>query len=114
VSAAVAPAPAALEGAIARVNRTLATHAGAVELDSVSAEGSVRMRFTGMCAGCLLRPVTLERIVAPELRRVAGVTTVAAPGARVSPQALERLGRLPGRLSSARQDRQTSTEGGDL
>ena len=83
-----------LEVALEAVNRRLAGHAGGIRLDRVTDDGELRMRFTGMCAGCLNKPLTMATVVAPALERVEGVTQVHAPGARVSPAAARRLATL--------------------
>lgn len=65
----------------------LRSHAGGIELQSVDEQGVVRVRFTGMCVGCELRPVTATRVIEPALRALGGVTAVEIAGGRVSEQA---------------------------
>ncbi|OUL98254.1 NifU family protein [Variovorax sp. JS1663] len=65
----------------------LRSHAGGLALQSFDERGVVRVRFTGMCVGCELRPVTAARVVAPALRALAGVTAVEFAGGRVSEHA---------------------------
>ena len=81
----------ALERRIGAVSRAMSAHAGAIELLEVSAGGVVRVRFTGMCAGCAFRPLTMRGTIAPALSEVPGVTGVIADGARISEEAAERL-----------------------
>lgn len=87
---------AALEQRIDDVCRLMSAHAGAIELVEVSARGAVRVRFTGMCTGCMFRPLTMRGTVAPALSAIAGVTAVHADGARISEEAAERLRRYLG------------------
>ena len=65
----------------------LRSHAGGIELQAVDARGVVHVRFTGMCVGCELRPMTAARVVEPALRALAGVTGVEIAGGRVSDHA---------------------------
>ena len=67
-------------GRLELVERVLASHAGGVQLVEVSGDGLVRLRFTGMCAGCMLKPLTMAAVVAPALSDIAGVTGVDAAG----------------------------------
>jgi len=82
---------AALERRIEEVCRLMSAHAGAIELIDVSAGGTVRVRFTGMCVGCTLRPLTMRATVLPALSAIAGVTAVHADGTRISEEAAARL-----------------------
>jgi len=81
---------AALDQRIEHVNRLMRSHAGAVEVVSVSGDGVLTVRFVAMCQGCPFRPVTLYSLVLPALEAVAGVTEVRAQGVRVSREAAER------------------------
>jgi Fe-S cluster biogenesis protein NfuA len=93
-----APVDATLLGIrIEEVRAVMSAHAGAVELIDVSPWGGVRLRFTGMCAGCPYRPLTMEGTIRPALESVPGVTAVEARGARVSEEALARMRRHLGR-----------------
>jgi len=65
----------------------LRSHAGGLELQSFDERGVARVRFTGMCVGCELRPVTAARVVEPALRALAGVSAVEIAGGRVSEHA---------------------------
>ena len=69
----------------------MSAHAGGVEIADVADDGAVRLRFTGMCAGCAFRPLTMEGTIRPAVSAVPGVTSVHADGARISDEAAERL-----------------------
>lgn len=83
-----------LERRVARVSALIASHFGGIELVGVSDDGVVRIRFTGMCFGCALRPLTLAASVRPALLAVEGVSRVEMTGGGWSRQAEERLGVL--------------------
>ena len=95
MTALLAAAPAidraALERRIDEVCRLMSAHAGGIELVGVSAAGAVRVRFTGMCMGCTLRPLTMRGTILPALSEIAGVTAVDADGTRISEEAAARL-----------------------
>jgi Fe-S cluster biogenesis protein NfuA len=80
-----------LESRIAVVDDLLKAHAGGLELESVSGNGEVVVRFTGMCTGCIYKPVTMAATVRRELMAVPGVRSVTAVGGRMSQEAEERL-----------------------
>lgn len=82
-----------IDSRLGAISQALNAHAGGVELRNLSADGVVSLRFTGMCTGCPLRPVTLNGVVKPALLTVDGVTAVHAEGGRLSREAEERLGR---------------------
>ncbi len=75
------------------VSRLLASHGGGVEVVDVSADGAVRLSFTGLCTACWMRPITLERIVGPAFRDLEGVADVQVDGVRISAAAKDRLAR---------------------
>jgi Fe-S cluster biogenesis protein NfuA len=81
----------ALDARIGQVSAAIGAHAGAIELLDVSEAGAVRVRFTGMCTGCLFRPLTMMGTVEPALLEVPGVTAVEAAGTRVSAEAAARM-----------------------
>ena len=81
----------ALLARIDQVSAAIGAHAGAIELLEVSEAGAVRVRFTGMCTGCLFRPLTMMGTVEPALLEVPGVTAVEAAGARISSEAAARM-----------------------
>jgi Fe-S cluster biogenesis protein NfuA len=68
----------------------LHAHAGGVELVAVEG-GVVRLRFTGMCTGCPLRPVTTTSTIRPALLELDGVKAVEVEGSRISAEAEARL-----------------------
>lgn len=77
----------AVQVRVEALDSLLRSHAGGLELQSIDPGGVVRVRFTGMCVGCELRPVTASRVVEPVLRAISGVTAVEIAGGRVSEQA---------------------------
>jgi Fe-S cluster biogenesis protein NfuA len=83
----------ALDARLEQILAVMASHAGGVELVDTDARGAVRLRFTGMCAGCRLRPLTLRATIEPALLAVPGVTAVEADGGRISAEAAARLQR---------------------
>lgn len=80
-----------LQQRIEQVCRVMSAHAGGIELLDVSSNGAVRLRFNGMCTGCLFRPLTMQGTIEPALLEVPGVTTVEAAGARLSHEATTRM-----------------------
>jgi Fe-S cluster biogenesis protein NfuA len=81
------------EAVLARLEElqpALAAHAGGVELVEVEG-GVVRLRFTGMCTGCPLRPLTTASTIRPALLALAGITEVEIEGCRISAEAEARL-----------------------
>jgi Fe-S cluster biogenesis protein NfuA len=68
----------------------LDAHAGGVELVEVD-RGVVRLRFTGMCTGCPLRPLTTASTIRPALLSLEGVEAVEIEGSRISAEAEARL-----------------------
>lgn len=93
MSAAPGPDRAALDERLAQLRRVMATHGGGVELVSVGGDGGVRLRFTGLCAGCRLRPLTFAQTIQPALAGVPGIGQVDADGARISQEAVARMRR---------------------
>jgi Fe-S cluster biogenesis protein NfuA len=73
-----------------KLRPALDAHAGGVELVGVE-EGVVRLRFTGMCTGCHLRPLTMASTIRPALLDLEGITAVEAEGSRISAEAEARL-----------------------
>jgi Fe-S cluster biogenesis protein NfuA len=72
------------------VRPALAAHAGDIQLIEIR-KGTVRLRFTGMCTGCPLRPLTTASTLRPALLSVAGITAVEIEGSRISAEAEARL-----------------------
>lgn len=91
MSAGNRPERTSLEQRVALVSRALAAHGGGIELASVDDRGAVRLRFTGLCAGCQLRPLTFVETVEPAIAAIDGVGSVQADGARISEHAIARL-----------------------
>jgi Fe-S cluster biogenesis protein NfuA len=77
----------------------LGAHAGGVELVEVD-RGVVRIRYTGMCTGCPLRPLTTASTVRPALLDVDGVESVEVEGSRLSAEAEARLAAAFGKVTS--------------
>ena len=85
------------------LSAVLGAHAGGVELVEVDG-GIVRLRYTGMCTGCPLRPLTTASTVRPALLALDGVESVEGriEGSRIS-RSEEPRARLRGeRTSTAR------------
>jgi Fe-S cluster biogenesis protein NfuA len=85
-----------LERRIGQVRAVMRAHAGAIDLVEVTPAGVVRVRFTGMCAGCPFRPLTMRGTILPALSELPGVTGVEAAGARISDEAAARVQRYLG------------------
>jgi Fe-S cluster biogenesis protein NfuA len=85
------PDPDALNARVELVSAAMATHGGGLELAEVDPSGRVRVRFTGLCASCQLRPLTFVETIAPALESLPGVAGVSADGARISEHAMARL-----------------------
>jgi Fe-S cluster biogenesis protein NfuA len=81
---------AALRARLEELRPALAAHAGGIELVEFN-RGVVRLRFTGMCTGCHLRPLTTASTIRPALLAVDGVTSVEIEGSRISAEAEARL-----------------------
>lgn len=75
---------------LAELAPVLGAHAGGIELVEIEA-GVVRLRFTGMCTGCHLRPLTTASTIRPALLAVDGVTAVVIEGSRISAEAEARI-----------------------
>lgn len=80
-----------VEHRVAQLDRLIKAHAGGLVLEHVSEQGVVRVRFTGMCAGCENRAVTMIGSVRPALMDVDGVQRVDVVGVRISEEAEERI-----------------------
>lgn len=92
----------ALNMRVERVSEILKAHAGGVEVSRVEDDGELVLRFTGMCTGCPLRPVTLSGLVRPALLAVDGINSVSAEGVRISAEAEARLARQLYKVGSRR------------
>ena len=80
----------AIEARLEALRPVLDAHAGGVELLEVRG-GVVRRRFTGMCAGCHLRPLTTASTIRPALLELDEVAAVEIEGSRISAEAEARL-----------------------
>jgi Fe-S cluster biogenesis protein NfuA len=80
----------AIEARLEALRPALDAHAGGVELLEVRG-GVVRLRFTGMCAGCHLRPLTTASTIRPSLLELDEVSEVEIEGSRISAEAEARL-----------------------
>jgi Fe-S cluster biogenesis protein NfuA len=69
----------------------LGQHAGGLTLEDIDPDGHVTVRYTGMCTGCLYRPVTMGATIRPFLLEVEGVTSVDAVGSRMNAKANAKL-----------------------
>jgi Fe-S cluster biogenesis protein NfuA len=76
---------------VAMLSDFLGQHAGGLTLEGIDDDGHVTVRYTGMCTGCLYRPVTMGATIRPYLLEVDGVTSVEAVGSRMNDQANARL-----------------------
>jgi Fe-S cluster biogenesis protein NfuA len=81
---------AAVRRRLEELRPALSAHAGGVELVGVDG-GTVRLRFTGMCTGCHLRPLTTASTIRPALLALDGVDAVEIEGSRISAEAEARL-----------------------
>jgi Fe-S cluster biogenesis protein NfuA len=82
---------AALASQVDALNLKLRAHAGGIEVRDLSAEGRLRIRYTGMCTGCPFRMITTEATVRPALLGVEGVAGLEVEGMRISEEAQLRL-----------------------
>jgi Fe-S cluster biogenesis protein NfuA len=81
---------AAVRARLDELRPVLDAHAGGVELVGVEG-GVVRVRYTGMCTGCPLRPLTTVSTLRPALLELDGVESVEVEGSRISAEAEARL-----------------------
>jgi Fe-S cluster biogenesis protein NfuA len=86
----VSAPPPEVARALADLRPVLDAHAGGVELVEFE-RGVVRLRFTGMCTACHLRPLTTVSTLRPALLAVPGVDGVEIEGSRISAEAEARL-----------------------
>ena len=68
----------------------LGAHAGGIDLVEIVG-GVARVRYTGMCTGCPLRPLTTASTVRPALLELDGIESVEVEGSRISAEAEARL-----------------------
>lgn len=72
------------------VSRLLASHGGGIEVVDSEREDVVRVRFTGLCTACWMRPITQAQIIDPAFRDLDGVGAVEVEGVRFSKHAQNR------------------------
>jgi Fe-S cluster biogenesis protein NfuA len=81
----------AVETRVSQLSQLIKAHAGGLVLEDITPQGVVRVRFTGMCAGCENRPVTAIGSIRPALMDIDGVQRVEIVGVRISEEAEERI-----------------------
>jgi Fe-S cluster biogenesis protein NfuA len=81
-----------VEETVGALNAVMRFHAGGIEAEQSGSKVSIR--FTGACAFCYLRPVTLKSIIEPALLAVDGVDAVEGEGVRVSAAADRRIAEM--------------------
>jgi Fe-S cluster biogenesis protein NfuA len=87
------PDPRQIEARAQIASHLLQAHGGGVEVIPSGNAGVVRVRFTGLCTVCCLRPLTAANIVKPLLGDLDGVNDVEVEGCRLSSEAMESLAR---------------------
>jgi Fe-S cluster biogenesis protein NfuA len=85
------PDPRQIEARAQIASHLLQAYGGGVEVIPSGNAGGVRVRFTGLCTVCCLRPLTAANIVKPLLGDLDGVTDVEIGGYRISSEAMDRL-----------------------
>jgi Fe-S cluster biogenesis protein NfuA len=73
------------------VSHLLQAHGGGIEVIPSGKSDVVRLRFTGLCTACSLRPLTVANIVKPVFENLDGVRDVEIEGCRISSEAMESL-----------------------
>jgi Fe-S cluster biogenesis protein NfuA len=99
---------AAVRERLGELQPILGAHAGGVELIDVRGS-TVRLRFTGMCTGCQLRPLTTASTIRPALLDLTGVDSVEIEGSRISAEAEARLAAALASVSRKRRGQPSST-----
>jgi Fe-S cluster biogenesis protein NfuA len=84
------PQLAEVEEAVAELDRAMRSHGGGIEYLGTSPDGALRLKMTGLCQGCLFRPVTVAGTIAPFIEERLGCE-VEVQGARISEEAEARL-----------------------
>jgi Fe-S cluster biogenesis protein NfuA len=70
------------------VSHLLRAHGGGIEVIAGDRPDVLRVRFTGLCTNCCLRPLTVATIVKPVLEDIDGVTDIEVEGIRISSEAM--------------------------
>lgn len=74
----------AVQRRVVSLSRMMYVHRGGVELQAVHDDGTVEVRYRGMCAGCSYRPVCSETAVRPAILDLDGVRVVEIQGSRIN------------------------------
>jgi Fe-S cluster biogenesis protein NfuA len=85
------PDPRQIEARAQIASHFLQAHGGGIEVVPSSKAEVVRVRFTGLCTVCCLRPLTAAKILKPLFCDLDGVTDVEIEGYRISSEAMDRL-----------------------
>jgi Fe-S cluster biogenesis protein NfuA len=80
-----------LAGRARLVSHLLTAHGGGIELLPSTKDDVVRVRFTGLCTTCPLKPLTTASIIRPAFVDMDGVSSVEVEGCRISAEAERRL-----------------------
>lgn len=86
--------------ALDAVRRRIQSHAGDIEVVSISAEGEVVLGFTGTCVACPAQAMTVGAAVLPALEGLAGVRAINVKGMTVSNAAIARIRAMFGSSAS--------------
>lgn len=73
------------------ISHLLQAHGGGIDVLPSVGSDVLRVRFTGLCTNCCLRPLTMATIVRPLLGDVDGVRSVEVEGMRISDEAMDNL-----------------------
>lgn len=79
-----------VEARVAALNGLLSAHAGGLDFESFD-KGVASVVYTGMCQGCVLRPLTTTVTVRPALLSIPGVNDVHVRGSDMSDEARTRI-----------------------
>ncbi len=82
---------AGITDALDGVRRRLRSHAGDVEVVSVSEAGEVTLAFTGNCIKCPAQAMTYGASILPVVERLPGVSAVSMRNLSVSDAAVRRI-----------------------
>jgi len=80
-----------LEAALERVRILLQSHAGDIEILSVTELGEVTLEFQGTCVSCPAQAMTVGATILPVVEKVEGVRKVNLKSMTVSPAAVKRI-----------------------
>ncbi|MDQ4113724.1 MAG: NifU family protein [Actinomycetota bacterium] len=83
-----------LEDRVGIISHLLQAHGGGIELMPSSDPEVVRVKFTGLCTACCLRPLTTANIINPVIGTMEGVRKVEVDGVRISEETMADLARL--------------------